>query len=140
MGQLEEERAELVEWQKLDKARRGLQYAIYDADLADAAEKLQEVCVQLLLANQVFAAWPGAGSCCYADAWLPCQLLQGQVARSCCTELGAWQLSQEWFQGTAQQLLTASGPCSCKQCAGATPNNTSPSAALCCTGGGRADK
>ena len=43
MAQLEEERAELVQWQALDKARRGLQYALYDADLADAAERLREV-------------------------------------------------------------------------------------------------
>lgn len=51
MGTLEEERAELVEWQRLDKARRGLEYAIYDAELADAAEKLKEAraCPPLLL-------------------------------------------------------------------------------------------
>ena len=43
LGQLEEERAELVRWLALDKQRRGLQWAIYDADLADASEKLAQV-------------------------------------------------------------------------------------------------
>ena len=52
MQQLEEERAELVRWQGLDKQRRGLQYAIHDADLADASEKLAQVPVLVHLETE----------------------------------------------------------------------------------------
>lgn len=40
---LEEEKEELKEYQKWDKARRSLEYTIYDRELQDANRKLEEV-------------------------------------------------------------------------------------------------
>ncbi len=43
LDELEEERVELIEFQKLDTTRRSLQYAIYEKDRDRAASKLQQI-------------------------------------------------------------------------------------------------
>ena len=44
LSELEEEKEELSEYQKLDRERRCLEYTIYDKQLNSAARKLKEVC------------------------------------------------------------------------------------------------
>ena len=43
LAELEEEREELAEYQRLDKQRRALESAIYDRDLSSTKAALQEV-------------------------------------------------------------------------------------------------
>jgi len=43
LAELEEEREELAEYQRLDKQRRALEFAIYDRDLSSTKAALQEV-------------------------------------------------------------------------------------------------
>ena len=43
LAELEEERKELAEYQRLDKQRRALEFAIYDRDLSSTKAALQEV-------------------------------------------------------------------------------------------------
>ena len=50
LAELEEEREELAEFQRLDKQRRALEFAIYDRDLSSTKASLEEVtcsCVSL---------------------------------------------------------------------------------------------
>ena len=43
LAELEEEREELAEYQRLDKQRRAMEFAIYDRDLSGTKAALQEV-------------------------------------------------------------------------------------------------
>ncbi len=43
LGELDAERDELHKYQQLDKQRRGLEYTLYDKELADARKKLGDV-------------------------------------------------------------------------------------------------
>ncbi len=43
LKELEQEKDELKEFEKLDKERRGLQYTIYDQELSDTNNKLKDV-------------------------------------------------------------------------------------------------
>ena len=78
MQQLEEERAELVKWQALDKQRRGLQYAIHDADLADASEKLAQVRTPRHEMRNHGARVTGP-----AGLWAVCAASLGKAATAC---------------------------------------------------------
>ena len=46
LSELEGERAELVEYQRLDKQRRALEFAIYDRDLSDTKAALDKAGLQ----------------------------------------------------------------------------------------------
>jgi structural maintenance of chromosome 3 (chondroitin sulfate proteoglycan 6) len=43
LKELDEEKEELQKYQQLDKERRTLEYTIFDKELADAKEKLEQV-------------------------------------------------------------------------------------------------
>lgn len=43
MNELEQEKEELKKYQQLDKQRKSLEYTIYDKELHDARQKLNEV-------------------------------------------------------------------------------------------------
>lgn len=45
LAELEEERTELVEYQRLDKQRRALEFAIYDRELSEIKASLEKVCI-----------------------------------------------------------------------------------------------
>jgi hypothetical protein len=44
LKELDEEKEELKKYQQLDKQRRSLQYTIFEKELLDARQKLEEVC------------------------------------------------------------------------------------------------
>ena len=54
LKELDEERAELAQYQQIDKQRRSLEYAIYDKEISDIRAKLEQV---LLIA-------PVLATCC----------------------------------------------------------------------------
>ena len=43
LKELDEERAELAQYQQIDKQRRSLEYAIYDKEISDIRAKLEQV-------------------------------------------------------------------------------------------------
>lgn len=43
LKELDEERAELAQYQQIDKQRRSLEYAIYDKEISDVRAKLEQV-------------------------------------------------------------------------------------------------
>lgn len=48
LKELEGERAELVKFQQVDKQRRSLEYTIYDTEITEARQALEQACRQLL--------------------------------------------------------------------------------------------
>ena len=133
MQQLEEERAELVRWQGLDKQRRGLQYAIHDADLAEASEKLAQVPVLVHLdVEKVHPQIKARPSPCivawHADAALPCRCGQ-QQGLWCAGSAGCWfsrHLRHSGCRRSTARIRCQAGLGSLRGC--------SPQPAALCTG------
>lgn len=71
LKELEEEKKELREYQQLEKQRKSREYTIYDKDLHDVREKLEQV-----RENQMFY------NCSLPDSEILCSFIQVEVART----------------------------------------------------------